>query len=204
MSERSLSPMSFGAEARLSLLSAEGSGQPVPELGEDSISSFSPPRHRRPRTQLSQDTGFVSISHLKRSPSDTRLPTHPNPGERLSTLYTSSSFMDSRTLSYPVFGGPQSGDAAEGSTFDNFRYEQSVRVSGHWSLGPYPTRTYCATCKAEVGTQVTIRQSQQLPAVLRFIDDFIHCCRHRIDHEPQELVHACALCKRILARVILE
>lgn len=202
MSERSLSPMSFGADPRLSLLSAEGSGPlPVPELSEDSASS-SPPQHRRPRTQVSHDS-LVSNSLLKRSPSDSRLPAHPNPGERLSTLYTSSSIMDSRTISYPVFGGPQSGDAAEGSTFDNFRYEASVRASGHWSLGPYPTRTYCATCKAEVGTQVTTRQPQQLPAVWRFIDDFVHCCQ-RTESQGQELVHSCARCKRILARVILE
>lgn len=204
MSERSLSPLSFRVESRLSLLSAEESGpRPTPEQVEDSILSFSPPCHRRPRTQVSHDAGSIPNSQLKRSPSETRLPSHPNPTERLSTLYTSSSFFDSRTIAYPVFSGPHS-DAAEGSTFDHFRYEQSVRPSTHWSLGLYPVRVYCSNCKIEVSTQVTTRQPQPLPAFLTFLDDFIHCCRHKADHPAQELVHSCARCKRILARVILE
>jgi len=204
MSERSLSPLSFRAESRLSLLSAEGSGPgPIPALVEDSLSSFSPPRHRRPRTQVSHDAGSTCSSQLKRSPSETRFPGHLNPTERLSTLYTTSSFFDSRTIAHPVFGGSHS-EAAESSTFDNFRYEQSVRASGHWTLGLYPVRAFCANCKMEVGTLVTTRQPQRLPAILAFLDDFVHCCRHRADSEGQEIVHSCASCKRILARVILE
>lgn len=204
MSERSLSPMSFRAESRLSLLSAEGSGPgPVPSLAEESISSFSPPRHRRPRTQVSHDAGSTCTSQLKRSPSETRFPGHLHPTERLSTLYTSSSFFDSRTISHQVFGSLHS-EAAEGSTFDNFRYEQLVRANGHWSLGLYPVRAYCVNCKIEVSTQVTTRQPQHLPAILAFLDDFIHCCRHRTENEGQEIVHSCPSCKRILARVILE
>lgn len=196
--------MSFGREPKLSLLSAEGSGLPQVAHDTDSVVSFSPPRHRRPRTQLSQDAGFTSGSLLKRSPSDSRLHTHYNPGERLSTLYSNSSFMDSRTLSYPIFPGAVS-EGTEGSTFDHFRYEQSVRASGHWGMGMYPVRAYCVVCKCEVGTQVSTRLAEELPSFLQFLSDFIHCCRHSTDSTPkQEIVHSCVRCKRVLARVILE